>query len=71
MVSAYELVNKHVEAALAEAAAHGIPPETVATNLLAEAVRVLKQHRTPADVRSELAFAMDNIEEQDFTFMRP
>lgn len=71
MVSPYELVNKHVEAALMDAAQYGIPPETVAGNLLAEAVRVLKLHRPLADVRSELMFAMDNIEEQDFTFMRP
>ncbi|HYM30924.1 MAG TPA: hypothetical protein VEU47_06480 [Candidatus Cybelea sp.] len=71
MQSAYELVHRHVAAALAEGERHSVPPETVAGNLIAEAVRILKQHRTKEDIASELAFAIENIEERDYEFMRP
>ncbi|WP_430398127.1 hypothetical protein [Ferrovibrio sp.] len=70
-MSAYQLVNRHVEAALAEAAAAAVTPDVVATNLLAEAVRILKQHRKPEDVRSALQFAIDTLEDRDWEFMRP
>lgn len=71
MISPYQLVSRHVEAAVAEAAAASIPSDVVASNLLAEAVRLLRETRSVQDVRSALAFAMDNVEEQDFSFMRP
>ncbi len=70
-MSAYQLVNKHVEAALAEAGSTGIAPETVAGNLLAEAVRLLKQHQPLDNVRSQLQFAIENLEDRDYEFMRP
>ncbi len=70
-MSAYALVNRHVEAALAEAASQSVPPATVGSNLLAEAVRVLKLQRGLDDIRSELQFAIDNLEERDYEFMRP
>ncbi len=65
------MVSRHVEAALAEAAKQSIAPDVVATNLLAEAVRILKAHRKPEDVRSALDFAIDNLEDRDWEFMRP
>jgi hypothetical protein len=71
MLSAYELVHRHVAAALAEAAQHSMPPEIVASNLITEAIRILKECRSPADIASELNFAIDNIEERDYEFMRP
>lgn len=70
-MSAYQLVNRHVQAALAEAAQATIAPDVVATNLLAEAVRILKEQRKPEDVRSALQFAIDNLEDRDWEFMRP
>ncbi|MEL3890803.1 hypothetical protein V6B08_11040 [Ferrovibrio sp. MS7] len=70
-MSAYQMVSRHVEAALAEAAKQSIAPDVVATNLLAEAVRILKQHRKPEDVRSALHFAIDTLEDRDWEFMRP
>jgi hypothetical protein len=57
MPSAYQLVHGHVAAALVEAGEHSVPLETVAGNLITEAVRILKQHRTKEDIASELAFA--------------
>jgi hypothetical protein len=71
MVSPYELVSRHVAAALEEAASHAIPPETIASNLIGEAVRILKQHRRLDDIRSELNFVIDNLEDRDYEFMRP
>jgi hypothetical protein len=71
MSSAYELVNRHVAAALAEATQNSVPPETIASNLITEAVRILKRNRSPSDIASELNFAIDNIKERDYEFMRP
>jgi hypothetical protein len=71
MASTYDLIHRHVEAALADAAQSGIPPATVASGLLAEAVRILKEHRRVDDVRSELSFAIDNLDDRDYEFMRP
>lgn len=70
-MSAWEMVNRHVEAALTEAAAAGIPPETVAGNLITEAVRILKISRPPNDIRDQLQFAIENLEDRDYEFMRP
>jgi hypothetical protein len=70
-MSAWELVNRHVEAALAEAASAGVPTETVASNLITEAVRVLKTRRSLDDIRSELQFVIENLEDRDYEFMRP
>ncbi|HLT75873.1 MAG TPA: hypothetical protein VKZ87_00690 [Ferrovibrio sp.] len=71
MASAYEIVHRHVEAALAEAERHRVAPETVASNLLADAVRILKAHRSLDDIRSELTFLIENLEDRDYEFMRP
>ncbi|MEK9967942.1 MAG: hypothetical protein VW600_02320 [Ferrovibrio sp.] len=70
-MSAWELVNRHVEAALADAATAGVPPETVASNLLTEAIRVMKTTRKLDDIRAELQFAIENLEDRDYEFMRP
>lgn len=71
MTSPYELVHRHVEAALAEAATASVPPQTVASNLLTEAIRIMKSGRSLDDIRSELQFAIDNLVERDYEFMRP
>ncbi len=70
-MSTWELVNRHVEAAIAEAATASVPPETVASALLAEAIRIMKRTRKPDDIRSELQFAIENLEDRDYAFMRP
>ena len=71
MTTPYELVAKHVEALLQEAMTVAIPPETVASTLIGEAVRILKEHRKPDDIRSELLFVIENLEDRDYEFMRP
>jgi len=70
-MSAWEMVNRHVEAALAEAVTTGIPAETIASNLITEAVRILKASRPIEDIRAELLFAIENLEDRDYEFMRP
>lgn len=71
MTTPYELVSRHVTALLAEAQAASMPPETMAGTLITEAVRILKQHRSPDDIRSELMFVIENLEDRDYEFMRP
>lgn len=71
MSSLYEIVSPHVQAALRDGASAAYPPEAVASTLLGEVVRLLKQHRPLADARAELQFAIENLEDRDYTFMRP
>jgi hypothetical protein len=71
MTTPYELVARHVATLLQDAGAVSIPPETVASTLIGEAVRVLKAHRKPDDIKSELLFVIENLEDRDYEFMRP
>ncbi|MBS4046467.1 MAG: hypothetical protein ACK4Z4_01520 [Ferrovibrio sp.] len=70
-MSNWEMVNRHVEAVLAEASTKGIPPEAVASILIAEAIRILKTRRPVDDIRAELQFAIENLTDRDYEFMRP
>jgi hypothetical protein len=70
-MSTWEIVNRHVEAILAEALTTGIPPETVASTLITEAIRILKTRRPLNDIRAELQFAIENLADRDYEFMRP
>lgn len=70
-MSTWEIVNRHVEAVLAEALTKDIPPETIASTLIAEAIRILKTRRPVNDIRSELQFAIENLADRDYEFMRP
>jgi hypothetical protein len=71
MSSLYDIVSPHVQAALKAGAAASYPPDAVASTLLGDAIRLLKQHRPLADLRSELQFAIENLEDRDYEFMRP
>lgn len=72
-MSTYQMVAKHVEAALAEAAAQKIENEVVARYLLSEAVRVFKQaNRSDKDIAAELVGLAENLEDDPtYAFMRP
>ncbi len=72
-MSTYQMVAKHVEAALAEAAAQKIESEVVARYLLSEAVRVFKQaNRSDKDIAAELTGLAENLEDDPtYAFMRP
>ena len=68
----HELVARHVEAALQEAAGHSISSDVVARCLLSEAIRIFRQERSIQDIASELAAAADNLDENEpLAFIRP
>ncbi len=71
-MSVHQLVNKHVEAALAEAAARSISDDVVARCLLSEAIRLFKKDRANDDIAAELTAAADNLDDDSpLVFMRP
>lgn len=71
-MSSYELVCRHVRAALEEAASHSISSDVVARCFLSEAIRLFKQYRSNDDIAAELAAAADNLDEDaPLSFIRP
>ena len=71
-MSTYQLVSRHVEAALSEAATCSIDADVVARCLLSEAVRIFQRHRSNDDIAAELAGLADNLDEDNpLVFMRP
>lgn len=71
-MSAYELVSRHVEAALADAATQSISNDVVARCLLSEAIRLFKKERSNDDIAAELTAAADNLDEDaPLAFIRP
>jgi hypothetical protein len=68
----YDLVARHVAAALAEAAARSISSDVVARCLLSEAIRLFRQDRPIDDIAAELIAAADNLDEDEpLAFIRP
>lgn len=71
-MSTQTLVNRHVEAALAEAAAQSISEDVVARCLLSEAIRLFKRSRGNDDIAAELTAMADNLDDDSpLVFMRP
>jgi hypothetical protein len=71
-MSAYQLVSKHVQAALVEAAAQSVSDDVVARCLLSEAIRLFKVARSNDDIAAELIAAADNLDDDSpLVFMRP
>ncbi|MBS0520490.1 MAG: hypothetical protein JSR90_17475 [Proteobacteria bacterium] len=71
-MSAYELVSRHIEAALADAATQSISSDVVARCLLSEAIRLFKKERSNDDIAAELMAAADNLDEDaPLAFIRP
>jgi len=71
-MSTYQLVARHVEAALSEAADKRIAEDVVARCLLSEAIRLFKQGRCNEDIAAELVAAADNLDDESpLVFMRP
>jgi len=71
-MSTYQLVARHVDAALSEAADKKIADDVVARCLLSEAIRLFKQGRSNEDIAAELVAAADNLDDDSpFVFMRP
>jgi hypothetical protein len=72
-MSACEMVSRHVQAALAEAAKLSISDDVVARCLLSEAIRLFKAAaRSTDDIAAELTAATDNLDDDTLlVFMRP
>ena len=72
-MSAYRLVAKHVEAAVAEAATQSISQDVVARNLVSIALELFKGTGRPlADIRAELLATAENLDDDEpIAFMRP
>lgn len=71
-MSTHQLVSRHVEAALQEAAAQSIADDVVARCLLSEAIRLFKRTRGNDDIAAELVAAADNLDDDSpLVFMRP
>lgn len=72
VMSTYQMVSRHVEAALAEGAGQGIAGDVVARCLLSEAIRIFRLGRTNDDIAAELTAAIDNLDEDaPLSFIRP
>lgn len=71
-MSTHQLVARHVEAALAEAAFKGIAADVVARCFLSEAIRIFQLSRPNDDIAAELTAAADNLDEATpLAFIRP
>jgi hypothetical protein len=72
-MSAYEMVSRHVQSALAEAASQSVSEDVVARCLLSEAIRLFKAAaRSNDDIAAELTAAAENLDDDTpLVFMRP
>lgn len=72
MGSVSDLARRHAQAAIDEGAAHGHSADAVARALLGAVVEIYRRERGAGDVRRELEFVAEHVEEDDdFPFMRP
>ena len=71
-MGAYELVARHVAAALEEGQSRCIAKDVVARCLLSEAIRLFREERPIEDIAAELNAAAENLDEDEpLAFMRP
>ena len=71
-MSTYELVARHVAAALDEAATRSVSSDVVVRCLLSEAIRLFRRDRPIDDIAAELTAAIDNLDEDaPLAFIRP
>ena len=71
-MGAKQIVDKHFEAALAEAEASGVAADTLARYMLSRVVAAFLATRPLKDVQDELIAAAENADpDTDHMFMRP
>jgi hypothetical protein len=72
MPSLSEVIGKHFDAAVAEAADTGYGKEDVARTMLAFVVQAYRETRPLSEIATELRGVIDNLDpDADYTFMRP
>ncbi|MEA2940043.1 MAG: hypothetical protein QOD09_572 [Bradyrhizobium sp.] len=71
-MSAIEIAKLHFAAAIADAEAAGVDPDSDCRSLLGLVVSKYLENKAVADVQSELRFVAENCDpDTDFMFMRP
>ncbi|SDU24751.1 hypothetical protein [Halopseudomonas salegens] len=71
-MTAFSLAKEVMQQALAQGQQQGFDEQAIARALLAEVITVYKRSRSQADIRHELEFLADNLDDDaDYTFMRP
>jgi len=69
---AKDLVDRHMDALLEEAAARGVAADVLGRQLLHRVVEIWRCERSSDDVAQELRFTADSLDpDTDFEFMRP
>ena len=66
------LVDRHVDALVAEADAQAVPADALGRQLLHRLIEHWRRERSVEDVAGELRFTADSLDpDADFEFMRP
>lgn len=72
MAGLSDIAKKHMDAAVAEAAETGYPPDDIARTMLSFVILVMREHKEPKDIIDELQYVADNLDpDREYTFMRP
>lgn len=72
MTTARDIIEPHIEAALAEAAEKQISTDAMARIMFEKVLRIWRDTRSPEDIRAEIMEAADHLDpDEDFMFMRP
>ncbi|MBS0274711.1 MAG: hypothetical protein JSR55_09985 [Proteobacteria bacterium] len=71
-MQAFEIAQKHFDAAMGDARNMSVDPDAVARQFLSLVVRKYLETRPVNDVQSELRFVAENCDpDTDYIFMRP
>lgn len=72
MTTAREIVERHMQAALEEAAENRVPRDSIARILFDEVIKLYRLDRSPQDIAGELTAAAENLDAAEgIAFMRP
>ncbi|MEP2830203.1 hypothetical protein [Parvibaculum sp.] len=72
MTTARDIIEPHIEAALAEAAEKKISADAMARIMFEKVLHIWREARAPEDIKAELMEAADHLDpDEDFMFMRP
>lgn len=71
-MSAFSLAKEVMQQALAQGQQQGFDEQAVARALMAEVIAVYKRGRSQQDIRHELEFLAENLDDDtEYAFMRP
>jgi hypothetical protein len=71
-VSDRDVIQRHLQALLVEAASQKIPTDVVGRMLLDEIIALWRAERSLEDIAAELRYTIENLDpDADYAFMRP